>query len=42
MCYDINKYKKVIKKDELEKIDNITRVIIISPKFTLNLINFYK
>ena len=27
MCYDINKYKQVIKKDELESIDNITRVI---------------
>ena len=27
MCYDINKHKQVIKKDELESIDNITRVI---------------
>ena len=27
MCYHINKHKQVIKKDELESIDNITRVI---------------
>ena len=27
MCYDINKHKQVIKKDELESIYNITRVV---------------
>ena len=27
MCCGINKYKQIIKKDELESIDNITRVI---------------
>ena len=39
MCYDINKYKQVIKKDELESIDNITRVI---NSYKINELVFYK